>query len=238
MEGYNLTTMVPLRLVAGFWVGLLALGLALPHVGWGQFCGHDYRSVVGRIHASASQLTGDKPRLVMVGSSTIRAWPAADSVFSQFDVVNAGFGGSCFSDLWSLRDSLIYALRPEVLLIYEGDNDLADGVLENDILATAERLLHELSVQLPQTAVVVLAPKASPARYHLAPSYLHLNEGLKQVAGRHGAIWVDFWGAQHTETGALRNDLFLADGVHLNDQGYAAWVRELRRQVPWLDPNR
>ena len=137
-----------------------------------------------------------------------------------------------------MRDTLIYALHPEVLIIYEGDNDLVDGVPEHDILATAEQLLHELSARLPQTTVVVVAPKASPARYHLAPAYLNLNEGLKQVAERHGAVWVDCWGAQHTDAGVLREDLFVADGVHFNGQGYAVWVSELRRQVPWLDPNR
>lgn len=218
--------------------GLLSLGLSLPCIGWGQFCGQDHASAVRNIHASARVLAGEKPRLVMVGSSTIRTWPSPDTAFSQFDVVNAGFGGSCFSDLWTLRDTLIYALRPEVLIIYEGDNDLVDGVPEQDILATAEQLLHELSARLPQTAVVVVAPKASLARYHLAPSYLRLNEGLKQVVERHGAVWVDCWDALHTDAGALREDLFVADGVHLNGQGYAVWVRELRRQVPWLDPNR
>ena len=228
----------PSRLAKNLSLGLLSLGLSLPCIGWGQFCGQNHASAVRNIHASTRGLAGEKPRLVMVGSSTIRTWPSPDTAFSQFDVVNAGFGGSCFSDLWMLRDTLIYALQPEVLMIYEGDNDLVDGVPEHDILATAEQLLHELSARLPQTAVVVVAPKASPARYHLAPAYLNLNEGLKQVAERHGAVWVDCWDAQHMDTGAVRDDLFVADGVHFNSQGYAVWVRELKRQAPWLDPNR
>ena len=228
----------PSRLAKNLALGLLSLGLSLPCVGWGQFCGQNHASAVRNIHASARELAGEKPRLVMVGSSTIRTWPSPDTAFSQFDVVNAGFGGSCFSDLWVLRDTLIYALQPEVLMIYEVYNELVDGVPERDILATAQQLIHELSARLPETAVVVVAPKASPARYHLAPAYLSLNEGLKQVAERHGAVWVDCWDAQHTDTGALREDLFVADGVHFNGQGYAVWVRELRRQAPWLDPNR
>jgi len=41
---------------------------------------------------------------------------------------------------------------------------------------------------------------------------------------------------QHTTEGALRDELFEADRLHLNDNGYAVWVAELRRQLPWLDP--
>ena len=34
----------------------------------------------------------------------------------------------------------------------------------------------------------------------------------------------------------LRDELFIADRLHLNDEGYKVWVRELRRLLPWLDP--
>ena len=54
----------------------------------------------------------------------------------------------------------------------------------------------------------------------------------------HGAHWVDFWEVQHRADGTLRDDLFVADRLHLNDLGYTLWVDELRRQLPWLDPNR
>jgi lysophospholipase L1-like esterase len=201
-----------------------------------QLCGQTYDDRIAHIHNTAQQLEGRKPRLVLTGSSSIRKWPQTDTVFSQYDVVNAGFGGSCFSDLWELRDTLIYALQPEVLVVYEGDNDLSDGVPSADIVAVANQLLEELSRELPETAVVVIAPKASLARLHLASKYLALNRELASVAMNHGAQWVDFWGVQHREDGTLRDDLFVADELHLNDEGYAIWVRELRRQLPWLDP--
>lgn len=201
-----------------------------------QLCGQSYDSRIATVHNAARQLQGQKPRLVLTGSSSIRKWPQTDTVFSQYDVVNAGFGGSCFSDLWALRDTLIYALRPEVLVVYEGDNDLSDGVPSEDILDVADRLLEELSRRLPETEVVVIAPKASRARHHLAPAYLALNRKLRLVSMNHGAHWVDFWDVQHDANGTLRDDLFVADRLHLNDEGYAVWVRELRRQLPWLDP--
>lgn len=175
--------------------------------------------------------------MVMVGSSSFRFWPQTDTVFSSYEVVNAGFGGSCFHDAWRLRDTLIYAFQPSVVLIYEGDNDLHGGVAQEDILEVAATLLDDLSRRLPNSEVIVVAPKASRARYHLKDQYLELNARLRSVAMDHGAHWVDFWGVQHDENGGLRDELFIHDQLHLNAEGYAVWVNELRRQLPWLDPN-
>lgn len=201
-----------------------------------QLCGQDYDAQVAAIHARASQLKGEQPRLVLLGSSSFRFWPATDTVFSHFEVVNAGFGGSCFQDAWRLRDTLIYALNPDVLMIYEGDNDLHDRLAMDDIVATASMLLEDVSLRMPNLDVVVVAPKASPARYQLKDKYLKLNAALRLLAMDHGAHWLDFWDVQHREDGALRDDLFIDDRLHLNDKGYEVWVRELRRQLPWLDP--
>ena len=183
------------------------------------------------------RVLGQSPRLVLVGSSSIRNWPRTDTVFASYDVVNAGFGGSCFEDLWELRDTLIYALGPDVLIVYEGDNDLHDGLDEDDILTTADMLLADITRRLPHTKVVMIAPKASLARQKLSDRYLSLNANLAIIAQNHGVAWVDFWSVQHTDEGAIREDLLDADRLHLNDAGYAVWVTELRRQLPWLDPN-
>jgi lysophospholipase L1-like esterase len=205
---------------------------------WGQFCGQNHSERISQIHKTADVLTGDKPNLVLTGSSSIRMWPDFDGVFPEHDVVNAGFGGSCFSDLWKLRDTLIYALRPDVLVIYEGDNDLSDGVDPDSILWHASLLLDEVGRRLPLTRVVVIAPKPSIARRHLSQQYISLNRRLRTLAMDQGASWVNFWDAQHHPDGRLREDLFVQDGLHLNREGYAVWVDELRQQVPWLNPSK
>jgi len=202
-----------------------------------QRCGQEYRDRVAEIHRQAAALPGERECLVLVGSSSFRFWPQTDTVFSSYEVVNAGFGGSCFHDAWRLRDTLIYAFQPSVVLIYEGDNDLQGGVAQEDILEVAATLLDDLSRLLPTSEVIVVAPKASRARYHLKDQYLELNARLRSVAMDHGAHWVDFWGVQHDESGRLRDELFIHDQLHLNAEGYAVWVNELRRQLPWLDPN-
>jgi lysophospholipase L1-like esterase len=213
--------------------GLVGVGISSS----AQLCGQSYDAEIAAIHKRAADLPGTKPTLVLIGSSSFRLWPQTDTVFAQYDVINAGFGGSCFQDAWRLRDTLIYAFQPSVVLLYEGDNDLNDGLNVGDVVSCAERLLDDLSRRLPASEVVVVAPKASRARYHLKEEYLALNAALRNVTMHQGAHWLDFWAVQHTETGELRDELFIHDKLHLNAEGYRVWVNELRRQLPWLDPN-
>ena len=210
----------------------------LPQIAWGQFCGQSYEARIAAIHQQAEQLPGHQPTLLLTGSSSIRLWPDARGAFPQFDVINAGFGGSCYSDLWALRDTLLFAFEPDVVVIYEGDNDLSDGLTSSQILHSANKLFADLAQRLPDTKVVVLAPKPSLARHHLAEAYATLSEELRAVALHHEFAYVDFWNAMHLADGNLNADLFVGDGLHLNQHGYDTWVSTLRRELPWLDPRR
>ena len=223
-------------LTSSLWL-VLTLGV-VPHVVWGQFCGQSYDARIAGIHRQAEQLPGHRPTILLTGSSSIRLWPEAPEAFPQFDVINAGFGGSCYSDLWALRDTLLFAFEPDVVVIYEGDNDLSDGLPQSEILSSANALFADLAQRLPDTKVVVLAPKPSLARRHLAEECRLLSEALGQVARRHEFAFVDFWDAMHLADGTLDAGLFVADGLHLNQRGYDAWVATLRRELPWLDPSR
>ena len=179
-----------------------------------------------------------QPLLLLTGSSSIRLWPDASEAFPQFEVINAGFGGSCYSDLWALRDTLLFAFEPDVVVIYEGDNDLSDGVPQSEILHSANDLFADLAQRLPDTKVVVLAPKPSLARRHLAQEYRALSQALGQKAQRHGFAFVNFWDVMHLPDGALNEAYFVADGLHLNKEGYGVWIDALRRAAPWLAPGK
>ena len=215
----------------------MTLGV-LPQVAWGQFCGQTYGARIADIHQQADRLPANRPNLLLTGSSSIRLWPDASSAFPQFDVINAGFGGSCYSDLWALRDTLLFAFEPDVVIIYEGDNDLSDKLPQSEILGSANALFADIAQRLPDAKVVVLAPKPSLARQHLTEECRLLSEALGQEARRHDFAFVDLWDVMHQRNGTLDADLFVGDGLHLNQRGYGTWVATMRRELPWLDPKR
>ncbi|HAG33943.1 MAG TPA: hypothetical protein DCL12_01165, partial [Cryomorphaceae bacterium] len=173
---------------------LTALLAGLTQV-YGQ-CGQDYSAHVAQIRASSKALKSKQARLVLAGSSTFRLWADAGSHFPEFSVVNAGIGGSCFSDLWEYRQQLLIETKPDILALYEGDNDLAAGQSIEEIVQNAEVLIawyrERTDAGMP---IVLVAPKPSPSRIALASKYHALNDRLKAVCSVNNVGFVDTWPA-------------------------------------------
>lgn len=90
-----------------------------------------------------------EPTVVFTGSSSIRMWGNLESSFPSYQVLNNGFGGSEFSDLMHYREELIYRFRPDMVFIYEGDNDVNSGKPTEEILEDAILLLSDIQATLP-----------------------------------------------------------------------------------------
>ena len=199
-------------------------------------CGQDYGREVEGILANLPSLEGERPRLVLVGSSTFRLWRDAQAHFTQFEVVNAGIGGSCFNDLIAYREQLFIETSPEVVALYEGDNDLAAGISEVEILRNAELIVEWFQVRTERRVpIVIVAPKPSPSRMALAPKYRRLNKQLRLLAQRHQLGFVDTWAALCTPEGVPNPEFYQADQLHLNDMGNAALANAMNVVLPkWL----
>jgi hypothetical protein len=66
-------------------------------------------------------------QVLLVGSSTFRLWFTYKEDLAGFPVINRGFGGSQMSDLNFYFERIVTKYNPKVILVYEGDNDLAAG---------------------------------------------------------------------------------------------------------------
>lgn len=199
-------------------------------------CGQDYGREVQGILAKLPSLEGERPRLVLVGSSTFRLWHDAQAHFTQFEVVNAGIGGSCYNDLIAYREQLFIETRPEVVALYEGDNDLAAGISEVEILRNAELIIEWFQVRTERRVpIVIVAPKPSPSRMALAPKYRRLNKQLRLLAQRYQLGFVDTWAALCTTEGVPNPEFYQVDQLHLNDMGNAALANAMNEVLPkWL----
>jgi hypothetical protein len=66
---------------------------------------------------------------IFYGSSSIRLWKTLSRDFIGYPVVNCGFGGSRLSDCVRYVSRLVLRLKPAAVVLYAGDNDLAQGAL-------------------------------------------------------------------------------------------------------------
>src|SRR5258705_10236452 len=73
--------------------------------------------------------------VLFLGSSSIRLWDDLETQFSALPVViKRGFGGAKLSDCVHYLDRLVIPHRPRLVLVYAGENDLAEGETADEVL--------------------------------------------------------------------------------------------------------
>lgn len=161
--------------------------------------------------------------ILFVGSSSIRMWKTADA-FPEMPVINRGFGGSHFSDLLYYYDSLVLPYDPSVVVLYEGDNDVAsdkpnDQVYE-DYLEFTDRLIRDF----PDVKLVFVPIKPSSSRWEMWPQMKEANQHIKDHLDQNNQFYyVDLATPLLKPDGTPDDSLFLDDLLHLNEDGYAKW---------------
>lgn len=139
-----------------------------------------FKNEVDELVGKEYNFNNDKKLVVFTGSSSIRMWKDVQSYFPNYDVINNGFGGSQFSDLLYFYNEMIVKPAPEILFIYEGDNDLAENKKPNKIIKEAKELAGKIEKDLPETRIVFISPKPSISRIKLKNSYITFNKKLKK----------------------------------------------------------
>jgi lysophospholipase L1-like esterase len=166
----------------------------------------------------------DKKLVVFTGSSSIRMWKDVADYFPEYNVINNGFGGSHFSDLLYFYNEMIVKPKPEILFIYEGDNDIASDKKPAKIMKEVKKLHKSIQQDLPETRVIFILPKPSIARVHLKNQYLSFNKKLKKYCRKQNNIEIaDVWNPMLDNKGNVFKDIFLEDGLHMNKKGYDIW---------------
>ncbi|MDB5892681.1 MAG: family lipase [Rhodoferax sp.] len=163
--------------------------------------------------------------VLFVGSSTIRMWQNMSEDFRQVPVViNRGFGGSTLADCDHYVRELVIQYRPRQVMLYAGDNDLAEGRTPQQVLESFEHFVKAVRSELPSTQITYISIKPSPARVALADGIRQTNALIAgYLASMPNARYIDIHTPMLGPNGGTRPELFQADLLHLNETGYALW---------------
>jgi lysophospholipase L1-like esterase len=167
--------------------------------------------------------------VLFVGSSSIRLWDNLESQFEGARVIKRGFGGSRLSDCVRLLDRLVIKYRPRTVLLYAGDNDIAEGSSPEQILERVKAFANGVHARLPETRVSFISIKPSPARRALIDRARAANRLVRDYAASHpGVDYVDVFTPMLAADGSPRRELYAQDALHLSDAGYALWRTLIR----------
>ena len=162
--------------------------------------------------------------IVFVGSSSIRLWNDLEREFGTTGIVKRGFGGSRMSDVDRYAARLVLPYKPRLVVVYAGDNDIAEGAPPEMVLASYVDFVRQVHETLPQTRIAYLSIKPSPSREALMPSSIQANALIQTYSKTDARLdYIDIYPLMLDAKGKPRDDLFLGDKLHLNAAGYAIW---------------
>jgi acetyl esterase/lipase/lysophospholipase L1-like esterase len=177
--------------------------------------------------ANASLAGGARPRAVLMGDSITDNWVRGDPTFFTNGIVGRGIGGQTSPQMLARFRQDVVGLRPRVVHIMAGTNDIAGNTGTTTIEDYRNNILAMIDLAEANDIAVVLAAIPPSRRLFwrgdLDPrsQISELNEWLRSLAFGHNLSWVDYGPVLADVEGGLRADLG-NDGVHPNRAGYAA----------------
>lgn len=191
-----------------------------------------YESQIVQFELLDRENTPKEGGIVFAGSSTIVMWKTMTEDLKPLPVLNRGFGGSTFPELIHYAGRIVIPYRPKIVVVYEGDNDLAGP--DGDALSVFKnfRLLEELlHSTLPDTMIYFLSIKPSIARWDRWEEMKKANRLIADyMRGKEGLGYIDIVPAILGDDGEPRKSLFSVDQLHLNAEGYKR-IAEIVRPV-------
>lgn len=171
-------------------------------------------------------------QVLFVGSSSIRMWKSLADDMRPMPVLNRGFGGSKTPEVLAVFDRIVLPYRPSIIVYYCGDNDL--GADNTDSQAAADGFIafaERVHQQWARVSVFYIAIKPSLARWNNWDAMHRANDIVRQYADEHDYVTFLDIATPVLTAGGPRTDIFLGDGLHLNETGYQIWTGVIRPPV-------
>ena len=174
-----------------------------------------------------------KGGVLFIGSSTIRLWKTLTQDFSQYRVINRGFGGSQIVDSTHFAERIIFPYAPRMILLRAGGNDIHAGKSPELVFSDFRAFVAKVHEKLPDAQIAYIALSPSIARWdekekgealnRMIREYTREIAGLKYIAAESISLGPD---------GKPRPELFVADKLHFSPEGYKLLTESVRPHLP------
>jgi lysophospholipase L1-like esterase len=169
-----------------------------------------------------------KPRVVFFGDSITDLWHL-NEYFPDRSFVNRGIGGQITGEMLGRLKADVINLRPSVVVILAGTNDLARGIpltgIEDNLLMMADLCdTYKIKVVFASLLPVSDYHKAENKSYERTttrpPIFINaLNEWIETFCANRHHVYLNYHAAMVDPKGELKEDLG-DDGLHPNAKGY------------------
>lgn len=185
------------------------------------------KEITALLEIDAKQTPPEKA-VLFTGSSSIRLWKTLREDFPNLKVINRGFGGSQFEDLNFFAPKIVVPYKPRLIVIYTGENDIESGQTAGNVLGDFRAFMAIRDKYLPGTPIIYISLKPSILRWAKWPEMSRANDLIREEIKKHkGVKFADLASKMLGADGKPLPDIFVSDGLHMNEKGYAIWKENL-----------
>ena len=123
--------------------------------------------------------------------------------------------------------------KARMIILHVGGNDVHNKKAPERVLADFQALVAKIRAVQPDVPIAFTSMTPSPARWDEAPQRIAGNKLIKDyVATQPRLFFIDLWDAMLID-GKPREDIWVADRIHPNHDGYMIRVKIMQ---PLLGP--
>lgn len=167
-----------------------------------------------------------KNAILFIGSSSFTMWRDVQDYFPNHAIINRGFGGSSLNHLATYFNDLVPPYQPKQIVIYCGENDLANDKTPADTAVQRFKVLYKLIRKYnKKVPIAYISIKPSPSRAIYMQKFKEANGKIKQfLANKKNAVFINVFDSM-LDNQEQPKDIFLSDNLHMRPEGYRIWQK-------------
>jgi lysophospholipase L1-like esterase len=188
---------------------------------------------IAKFEAADKATPPPKGAVLFVGSSTIVRWKTLAADFPSATVLNRGFGGNQIKDCTHYAERMIFPYAPSAIFLRAGGNDLNAGWPVEEVFADFKAFVAKVRGKLPNIPITFIGLSPTVKRLEQVAAGNQLNDLVAAYCKtQRGLTYIDTRTTTLDAAGQVRPELFVADMLHFNDEGYKLLVAAVRPFVP------
>jgi len=174
-----------------------------------------------------------KGAVLFIGSSTVRLWRTLAQDFPEHHVINRGFGGSEILDSTHFAERIIFPYEPRAIFLRAGGNDINAGRRPEQVFDDFKEFVAKVHAKLPKTEILFISLSPSVSRWKNAEKEKTLNTLVEAFAKQAPRVkYIETYAMSLGPDGQPRPELFIADQLHFNADGYKLLAERVRPFLP------
>ena len=162
-----------------------------------------------------------KDAILFVGSSTIRKWKSLASDFPEYKVINRRLRRPQIADCTYFTDRIVIPYRPRLIVVRAGGNDINAGESPEQVADDFKTFVEKVRAKLPKVRIAYMPINATPSRAKNIEKEKKANQLIKiYIAYGENMDFIDAYDATLGADRKPRAELFVADRLHFNAEGY------------------